>query len=140
MFNEENNKEAGEHWTPCDAVKLLAKLIFLSIAAEIKSGPPALQRHLQHGPCAHGDEAYGKQVATTSRQKSMSRPTPSISPIPLTGTSQPSSRSATKLTSPRYFYKPQPLHSLEEICADILVLAKEIAGLLGEILGGSSDE
>ena len=28
-FNEENNEEAGEHWTPRDAVKLMANLIFL---------------------------------------------------------------------------------------------------------------
>ena len=27
-FNEENNEEAGEHWTPRDAVKLMANLIF----------------------------------------------------------------------------------------------------------------
>jgi type I restriction enzyme M protein len=37
-FNEENNEEAGEHWTPRDAVKLMAKLIFLPIAADIESG------------------------------------------------------------------------------------------------------
>jgi len=37
-FNEENNEEAGEHWTPRDAVKLMARLVFLPIAAEIESG------------------------------------------------------------------------------------------------------
>ena len=37
-FNEENNEEAGEHWTPRDAVKLMAKLIFLPVADEIESG------------------------------------------------------------------------------------------------------
>jgi len=37
-FNEENNEEAGEHWTPRDAVRLMAKLIFLPIADEIESG------------------------------------------------------------------------------------------------------
>ena len=37
-FNEENNEEAGEHWTPRDAVKLMARLIFLPIADEINSG------------------------------------------------------------------------------------------------------
>jgi type I restriction enzyme M protein len=37
-FNEENNEEAGEHWTPRDAVKLMAKLIFLPIADQIQSG------------------------------------------------------------------------------------------------------
>jgi type I restriction enzyme M protein len=37
-FNEESNEEAGEHWTPRDAVKLMAKLIFLPIADRIESG------------------------------------------------------------------------------------------------------
>src|ERR1700741_159513 len=37
-FNEANNEEAGEHWTPRDAVELMAKLILLPIADEIESG------------------------------------------------------------------------------------------------------
>lgn len=37
-FNEDNNEEAGEHWTPRDAVKLMADLIFLPIAERIESG------------------------------------------------------------------------------------------------------
>lgn len=37
-FNEENNEEAGEHWTPRDAVKLMANLIFLPVAKAIESG------------------------------------------------------------------------------------------------------
>jgi type I restriction enzyme M protein len=37
-FNEENNEEAGEHWTPRDAVRLMANLVFLPIKAEIRSG------------------------------------------------------------------------------------------------------
>ena len=37
-FNEENNEEAGEHWTPRDAVRLMAKLVFLPIASQITSG------------------------------------------------------------------------------------------------------
>ena len=37
-FNEENNEEAGEHWTPRDAVRLMARLIFLPIADQIESG------------------------------------------------------------------------------------------------------
>ncbi|HZU11775.1 MAG TPA: class I SAM-dependent DNA methyltransferase [Chloroflexota bacterium] len=37
-FNEENNEEAGEHWTPRDAVRLMARLIFLPIADRIESG------------------------------------------------------------------------------------------------------
>jgi type I restriction enzyme M protein len=37
-FNEDNNEEAGERWTPRDAVKLMANLIFLPIANEIQAG------------------------------------------------------------------------------------------------------
>ena len=37
-FNEENNEEAGEHWTPRDAVTLMAKLVFVPVADRIDSG------------------------------------------------------------------------------------------------------
>ena len=49
-FNEENNEEAGEHWTPRDAVKLMAKLIFLPLADEIESGTYLLY----DGACGSG--------------------------------------------------------------------------------------
>ena len=39
----------------------------------------------------------------------------------------------------RYFYKPQPLRTLDEIRADILTLEKETEGLLGEIIGDNSE-
>ena len=35
-FNEENNEEAGEHWTPRDVVELMADLVFIPIANKIK--------------------------------------------------------------------------------------------------------
>ena len=35
----------------------------------------------------------------------------------------------------RYFYKPQPLRSLEAIRTDILALEKETEGLLDQIVG-----
>ena len=72
-FNEDNNEEAGEHWTPRDAVKLMARLIFLPIADQIESGTYLLY----DGACGTGGmltvaeetlkelaEAHGKQVAT----------------------------------------------------------------------------
>ncbi|HKV35057.1 MAG TPA: class I SAM-dependent DNA methyltransferase [Pyrinomonadaceae bacterium] len=72
-FNEENNEEAGEHWTPRDAVKLMAKLIFLPIVEEIESGTYLLY----DGACGTGGmltvaeetlkqlaSEHGKQVAT----------------------------------------------------------------------------
>ncbi len=72
-FNEENNEEAGEHWTPRDAVKLMANLIFLPVADRIESGTYLLY----DGACGTGGmltvaeetlkdlaTAHGKQVAT----------------------------------------------------------------------------
>ncbi len=37
-----------------------------------------------------------------------------------------------------YFYKPQPLHGLEEIQPDIIGVEKETGGLFDEILGDVS--
>ncbi|HNU72403.1 MAG TPA: class I SAM-dependent DNA methyltransferase, partial [Thermodesulfobacteriota bacterium] len=72
-FNEENNEEAGEHWTPRDAVKLMARLIFQPIAGAIESGAYLLY----DGACGTGGmltvaeetlrelaAAHGKQVTT----------------------------------------------------------------------------
>ena len=38
-FNEENNEEAGEHWTPRDVVELMADLVFMPIADKILDAP-----------------------------------------------------------------------------------------------------
>ena len=72
-FNEENNEEAGEHWTPRDAVRLMAKLVFLPVAEEIKSATYLLY----DGACGTGGmltvaeetlrqigAEHGKDVAT----------------------------------------------------------------------------
>lgn len=72
-FNEENNEEAGEHWTPRDAVKLMANLIFRPIADQIQSGT----YYLYDGACGTGGmltvgedtlqelaHQQGKQVST----------------------------------------------------------------------------
>jgi len=72
-FNEANNEEAGEHWTPRDAVKLMAKLIFVPIADQIQSGTYLLY----DGACGTGGmltvaeetlnelaSEHGKQVST----------------------------------------------------------------------------
>ena len=36
-FNEENNEEAGEHFTPRDVVQLMARLVFLPVADQVTS-------------------------------------------------------------------------------------------------------
>src|ERR1700757_4915282 len=37
-FNEDNNEEAGEHWTPRDGIRLMANLVFAPIQDQIRSG------------------------------------------------------------------------------------------------------
>jgi type I restriction enzyme M protein len=51
---------------------------------------------------------------------------------------EPSTKTGYEISFTRYFYKPQPLRTLEEIRADIKALEKETEGLLGEIIGGES--
>ena len=50
-FNEENNEEAGEHWPPRDAVRLMARLVFLPIEKDIKSGTTPRQLPAAAVPC-----------------------------------------------------------------------------------------
>ncbi len=49
-FNEDNNEEAGEHFTPRDVVKLMAKLLFLPISNQIESSTYSLY----DGSCGTG--------------------------------------------------------------------------------------
>ena len=71
-FNEENNEEAGEHWTPRDAVQLMAKLVFLPVADEIESGTYLLY----DGACGTGgmltvaEETLQKLAAERGKQVS----------------------------------------------------------------------
>lgn len=71
-FNEENNKEAGEHFTSRDVVKLMARLVFEPVATSIKSGTYLVY----DGACGTGGmltvaeetlvglaQEYGKEVA-----------------------------------------------------------------------------
>jgi type I restriction enzyme M protein len=71
-FNEANNEEAGEHWTPRDAIRLMASLVFLPVADEIESGTYLIY----DGACGTGGmltvaeetllslaEQYGKDVS-----------------------------------------------------------------------------
>jgi len=46
-------------------------------------------------------------------------------------------KSGYEISFTRYFYKPQPLRTIEQIRADILALEKETEGLLGEIIGSA---
>ena len=49
---------------------------------------------------------------------------------------QPDSvRIGYEISFTRYFYKPEPMRSLEEIRADIVALEKETEGLLDEVIG-----
>ena len=72
-FGEETGEEAGEHWTPRDAVRLMANLVFLPVADRIRSGTYLLY----DGACGTGGmltvaektmrelaAARGKQVST----------------------------------------------------------------------------
>ena len=72
-FNEENNEEAGEHWTPRDAVKLMARLIFDPVADQVESGTYLLY----DGACGTGgmltvaEETLTELAAANGKQVSV---------------------------------------------------------------------
>jgi len=79
-FNEDNNEEAGEHWTPRDAVRLMTTLMFRPIADRVKAGSYLLydgacgtggmltvaEETLQRIAAGHGQEVkthlYGQEI------------------------------------------------------------------------------
>ena len=71
------------------------------------------------------------------------QPPPSTPYEPIVMTANPagawydpaSVRTGYEVSFTRYFYKPQPLRTLEEIRADILAVERETEGLLAEIVG-----
>jgi len=72
-FNEENNEEAGEHFTPRDVVKLMAQLLFLPVAGQIESSTYSLY----DGSCGTGgmltvaEEALQELAASQGKEVSI---------------------------------------------------------------------
>lgn len=68
-FNEDNNEEAGEHWTPRDAVRLMANLVFLPIEDRLKSGTYLLY----DGACGTGGilTVAEETLATIGRRRGL---------------------------------------------------------------------
>ena len=74
-FNEKNNEEAGEHWTPRDAVDLMARLVFLPVADAIKSSTYLLY----DGACGTGGMLTVAEKPFKALPKSVISRYPSIS-------------------------------------------------------------
>ena len=64
-FNEDNNEEAGEHFTPRDVVQLMADLLFLPVAQSIESGTYLVY----DGACGTG----GMLTVAEARLKALAR-------------------------------------------------------------------
>ena len=88
-FNEENNEEAGEHWTPRDAVRLMAKLIFLPVANEIESGTYRTR-------AGHRQGRHPRPVQDGQRQRL-------LDPQGHAGASEANTRSSSASVSSTYF-------------------------------------
>ena len=90
-FNEDNNEEAGEHWTPRDAVELMAQLVFQPVRDQHRVRHlPALRRghrhrrHADHrGADPPGDcrqRTPSRSLPTSTGRRSTTRPTRSARP------------------------------------------------------------
>jgi type I restriction enzyme M protein len=68
-FNEENNEEAGEHFTPRDIIKLMTNIVFLPIEKELKKGAKFT---IYDPACGSGgmlteSEKFGKLIAPKAK-------------------------------------------------------------------------
>jgi hypothetical protein len=163
-FNEENNEEAGEHFTPRDVVRLVADLIFLPIADQIESGAYLIY----DGACGTGGmltvaearlaelaHEHGKEVSIHLFGQEVNPETYSITKadllleeggseafvrrevlphVPDAWIDADTTKIGYEISFTRYFYRAQPLRTLEEIRADLEALQKESEGLLEHIL------
>jgi type I restriction enzyme M protein len=140
-FNEENNEEAGEHFTPRDVVRLMADLIFLPIAQQIESGTYLVY----DGVCGTGGmltvaearlaelaRAHDKEVSIHLFGQEVNPETYAITKSDLLLKGEGSRRRI--FIWARHSYKPQPLRTLDAIRADIEAPQKETGGLLEQIL------
>lgn len=69
-FNEENNEEAGEHFTPRDVVELMAELVFRPVAGRIEDGTYLLYDDAcgTGGMLTVGEEKLARLAAQAGRQ------------------------------------------------------------------------
>ena len=97
----------------------------------------------QHPPRSGRIRTGSPNCAIPSRfrcigDRGASKPSCSVRCCPTPPTAWYQSESKVKIgyeiSFTRYFYKPKPMRTLEEIRADILALEQETEGLLGEIL------
>lgn len=198
-FNEENNEEAGEHFTPRDVVTLMAELIFRPIADEIRDGTytvydaacgtggmltvaedrlrdlakeikelkekheraddgvPVIKKihkgNVPPDPMSGLFEAIiaGKSVVVEYEADSDLRDTENVPLLEEGGTEAFIRREVLphvpdawivadkvqigyEISFTRYFYKPKPMRTLEEIRRDIEALERETDGLLDKVL------
>ena len=107
-FNEDNNEEAGEHWTPRDAIRAMANLIFLPVADSIQSGTDPLY-----------DGACGTGGMLTVAEETLKSP------------GEPSTASRSSLTCMARRSPPRPMPSAK---ADFLIRGEGEAA--DNIVGG----
>jgi hypothetical protein len=161
-FNEENNEEAGEHWTPRDAVRLMANLVFLPVADALESAPPVIAKIHKRGK-VDADPLHGQYELTIDGKRSVveyepdselrdTEQVPLLEPggieaffrrevlphVPDAWIDPDATKIGYEISFTRHFYQPKPLRSLEEIRADILAVQSEAEGLLDELVQGAS--
>ena len=149
-FNEENNEEAGEHWTPRDAVRPREFDFMLSNPPYGKSWKTDLEHMggkkdmrdprfvIEHA----GDPEYSLVTRSSdgqmlflanklSKMKQGTRLGSRIAEVHNGSSLFTGDAGQGESNIRRWIIKPKPMRTLEEIRADILALEKETEGLLG---------
>lgn len=127
------NEEASEHWTPQDAVRLTARLIFEPIADHIPSGtyrlyePDPELRDSERIPFTEPAGEHADGIEAFLRREVLPY-------APDAWMDAPKTKTGCEISFTRHFYKPTPLRTLDEIHA----LREETEDLLAEIVGGDA--
>lgn len=151
-FNEENNEEAGEHWTPRDVVELMADLIFMPIADQIKDATKLKAAVLKKvRPFITEKDPIAKPI--DSEPDVDLRDTENI-PFTYEGgidafiqnevltyapdawVDEKKTQIGYEISFTKYFYKPVELRKLSDILQNLKELETEADGLLAEVMEG----
>ena len=76
-----------------------------------------------------------QQAATSQKEGPLAHVLPPLPYAPDAWYESEGVKTGYEISFTRYFYKPQPLRTLEEIRAEILAMEKGAQELLGEIFG-----
>ncbi|MCL1876107.1 MAG: type I restriction-modification system subunit M N-terminal domain-containing protein [Synergistaceae bacterium] len=140
-FNEENNEEAGEHFTPRDVVELMANQqgLIESCLCIIDDRAEKVVKNITNGIIEYRSDSNltdTEQIPLDYEGGIDAFIKSEVLPYaPDAWVDETKTQIGYEISFTKHFYKPVQLRELSEIIADIRALEKETEGFLDEVLG-----